>query len=546
MQVLDKRYVIGVDYGTDSCRAILLDAADGTRIAESSCAYPRWKKGLYCDPLIDRYRQHPQDYIDTFKTVIKDIVSQVKPEVVCGIGGISFDTTASTPVLVDEAGTPLSLLPEFSEEPDAMFVLWKDHTSLAEADEINALAHEWEVDYTQFSGGTYSPEWGWSKVLHLLRTNEKAASAAYSWMEHCDWMTAWLTGNTKPENIRRSRCAAGHKAMWRAEWGGLPSEKFLAKLDCRLAEMRKTFSGETHTSDVCAGSIDPVLAKELSLPETVKVGVGAIDAHVGAVGASISDGVLVRIMGTSTCDILVSSYEEVGDRRINGICGQVDGSVISGMIGFEAGQAAFGDIFAWFKRLMLWSVETLLPNEVQGIESKILPSLEKKAALVSPGQSSLLALDWMNGRRTPDSDQRVKGAITGITLGADAPMIYRALIESTAFGTRAIIERFKEEGVNISSVRAVGGISQKSGLVMQIMSDVIGMPVTVVDCDQSCALGAGMLASVACGIYSSLPEAQSKMMAPDGRTYIPDMNKKAIYDDLYSKYLELGSFVSSK
>ena len=297
MQVLDKRYVIGVDYGTDSCRAILLDAADGTRIAESSCAYPRWKKGLYCDPLIDRYRQHPQDYIDTFKTVIKDIVSQVKPEVVCGIGGISFDTTASTPVLVDEAGTPLSLLPEFSEEPDAMFVLWKDHTSLAEADEINALAHDWEVDYTQFSGGTYSPEWGWSKVLHLLRTNEKAASAAYSWMEHCDWMTAWLTGNTKPENIRRSRCAAGHKAMWRAEWGGLPSEKFLVKLDCRLAEMRKTFSGETHTSDVCAGSINPVLAKELGLPETVKVGVGAIDAHVGAVGASISGYIYLRYSG---------------------------------------------------------------------------------------------------------------------------------------------------------------------------------------------------------------------------------------------------------
>ena len=283
-----KRYVIGVDYGTDSCRAILLDSVDGRRIAESSCNYPRWMKGLYCAPLEDRYRQHPQDYIDTFKTVIRNIVAEVSPEDVRCIEGISFDTTASTPVLVDESGTPLGLLPEFSEEPDAMFVLWKDHTAKVEADEINTLAHGWDVDYTSFSGGTYSSEWGWSKVLHLLRTNSRVADSAYSWMEHCDWMTAWLTGNTKPESILRSRCAAGHKAMWRAEWGGLPSEAFLSRLDERLAKMRRTFSQDTHTSDMCAGTIAPELAKELGLPETVKVGVGAIDAHVGAVGASIS------------------------------------------------------------------------------------------------------------------------------------------------------------------------------------------------------------------------------------------------------------------
>ena len=543
---MSKRYVIGVDYGTDSCRAILLDTADGKRLAEASCNYPRWMKGLYCDPLSHRYRQHPLDYIDTFKQVVSGIVSQVGPEEIKCIEGISFDTTASTPVLVDEAGVPLALLPEFAENPDAMFVLWKDHTSIAEADEINALAHSWDVDYTSFSGGTYSPEWGWSKVLHLLRTNSQVAQKAYSWMEHCDWMTAWLTGDTKPETILRSRCAAGHKAMWRAEWNGLPSEEFLAKLDERLAAMRRTFSADTHTSDMCAGTIAPALAQELGLPDTVKVGVGAIDAHVGAVGASISEGTLTRIMGTSTCDILVSSYESVGDRQIKGICGQVDGSVVPGLVGFEAGQAAFGDIYAWFRRLLMWPVENMLPEMAEQIKDAVLPALEKGAAEIAPGTTCLVALDWLIGRRTPDSNQKVKGAITGLTLGTTAPMIYRTLIEATAFGTKAIIDRFKEEGVTIKAVRAIGGISQKSKLVMQIMSDVIGMPVSVVDCDQACALGAGMLAAAACGIYPDVATAQEAMGAPVGCTFQPDMAQHEVYEKLYAEYVALGTFVENK
>lgn len=543
---MDKRYVIGVDFGSDSCRAILLDTADGRRLAESSCNYPRWMKGLYCDPLSHRYRQHPLDYIDVFKEVVSGIVSQVSPEDVMCIEGISFDTTASTPVLVNESGVPLALLPEFAEDPDAMFVLWKDHTAIAEADEINSLAHGWDVDYTSFSGGTYSPEWGWSKVLHLLRSNDKVAAAAYSWMEHCDWMTAWLTGQTKPETILRSRCAAGHKAMWRAEWGGLPSEEFLGKLDSRLAAMRRTFAADSQTADVCAGTIAPELAAELGLPETVKVGIGAIDAHVGAVGASISEGVLTRIMGTSTCDILVSSYESVGDRQIKGICGQVDGSVIPGLVGFEAGQAAFGDVYAWFRRLLMWPVENLLPDMADQIKDAVLPALEKGASALQPGEASPIALDWFNGRRTPDSDQRVKGAITGLTLGTTAPMVYRALIEATAFGTKAIVDRFKEEGVDIKAVRAIGGISQKSKLVMQIMSDVIGMPVTVVDCDQACALGAAMLAAVACGIYPDVDSAQKAMGAPEGCTYSPDMVNHELYSKLYAEYVALGSFTGTR
>ena len=537
-----ERYVIGVDFGSDSCRAVLMDACDGRRVADSSCEYPRWIAGKYCDPAGDRYRQHPQDYIDVFRHVIWEIAAKAGASVMAKVEGMSFDTTASTPVLVDGNGTPLALLPEFAEDPDAMFILWKDHTSKAEADEINALAHGWDVDYTSFSGGIYSPEWAWAKVLHVLRTNDRVAGAACSWMEHCDWMTAWLTGDTIPEKIFRSRCAAGHKAMWRAEWGGLPSEEFLNRLDPRLGAMRARLYENSYTSDVCAGTICPELAAELGLPETMKVGVGAIDAHVGAVGASISEDVLTRIVGTSTCDILVSSAENVGDRRIKGICGQVDGSVIPGLIGFEAGQAAFGDVFAWYKRLLLWPLQEFLPEEADRIGGKLLPALEKAAAGIEPGPASVIALDWFNGRRTPDSDQRVKGAVAGLTLGTTAPMIYRALIEATAFGTKAIVDRFREEGVSIKSVLAIGGISQKSPLVMQTMADVIGMPVSVVDCDQACALGAGMLAAVAAGIYKTVPEAQKAMRSPLGKTYVPDMDRNRIYMELYRRYEALGAF----
>ena len=536
-----ERYVIGVDFGSDSCRAVLMDACDGRRVADSSCEYPRWIAGKYCDPAGDRYRQHPQDYIDVFRHVIGEIAAKAGASVMAKVEGMSFDTTASTPVLVDGNGTPLALLPEFAEDPDAMFILWKDHTSKAEADEINALAHGWDVDYTSFSGGIYSPEWVWAKVLHVLRTNDRVAGAACSWMEHCDWMTAWLTGDTRPEKIFRSRCAAGHKAMWRAEWGGLPSEEFLNRLDPRLGAMRARLYEDSYTSDVCAGTICPELAAELGLPGTMKVGVGAIDAHVGAVGASISEDVLTRIVGTSTCDILVSAAENVGDRRIKGICGQVDGSVIPGLIGFEAGQAAFGDVYAWYKKLLLWPLQEFLPEEADRIGGKLLPALEKAAAGIEPGPASVIALDWFNGRRTPDSDQRVKGAVAGLTLGTTAPMIYRALIEATAFGTKAIVDRFREEGVIIKSVLAIGGISQKSPLVMQTMADVIGMPVSVVDCDQACALGAGMLAAVAAGIYKTVPEAQKAMRSPLGKTYVPDMDRNRIYMELYRRYEALGA-----
>ena len=536
-------YVIGVDFGTDSCRALVVDTRDGRAVASSVCYYPRWKAGRYCDPRSDRYRQHPLDYVESFETVVRDALRKAGPEVAAAVRGLSFDTTASTPVLVDRDGTPLALTPGFEECPDAMFVLWKDHTAKCEADEINALAARWKTDYTAFSGGTYSAEWAWAKVLHILRTNPAVAAAAWSWVEHCDWMSGLVTGNTRPETILRSRCAAGHKAMWRAEWGGLPDGGFLAELDPRLAAMRERLYAETFTADACAGTIAPAFAERLGIPADTKVGVGSIDAHVGAVGASIAPNVLTRIIGTSTCDILVCDPAEVKETPVRGICGQVDGSVVPGLIGFGAGQSAFGDLYAWFRNLLMWTTEAFDPEHADAFADRVIPRLSDEAAAIPAGESAVLALDWMNGRRTPDADQRLTGAICGLTLGTSAPMIFRALVEATAYGSKAIVDRFADEGVAIRSIIAIGGISQKSPFVMQTLADVLGMPIEVVDTDQACALGAAMFAAVAAGLHPDVAAAQRAMGAGRGRRYQPDADRHALYTTLYARYRKLGDAV---
>ncbi len=408
------KYVIGLDYGSDSARAVIINAETGEELASSVKYYPRWMEGKYCIPSANQYRQHPQDYIDVLEFTVKDALSKCPAGTAEKVVGIAFDTTGSTPVFTDKNGTPLSMLPEFAENPNAMFVLWKDHTAIKEANEINELARQWDIDYTSYEGGIYSSEWFWAKALHVLRADEKVRKAAYSIVEHCDWMPALLTATEKPENMYRSRCASGHKAMWLEQWGGLPSEEFLVALDPVLAGFRDRLYTETCSSDTKVGNLTPEWADRLGLTTNVAVAVGAFDAHMGAVGAEVKPGALVRIIGTSTCDIMVSSYEEMGDKLIPGICGQVDGSVIPGMVGLEAGQSAFGDVYAWFKRLVAWPVENILANTTLIDEEtkqklmaetldKIIPALSEEAAKVPVEESTILATDWMNGRRTPDA-----------------------------------------------------------------------------------------------------------------------------------------------
>jgi L-ribulokinase len=441
------------------------------------------------------------------------------------IAGISFDTTGSTPVLINSEGLPLALMPEHAENPNAMFVLWKDHTAIEEAAKINKLAKSWDTDYTAYEGGIYSSEWVWAKMAHVLNEDESVRNDAYSWVEHCDWMPALLTGKTSPETIVRSRCAAGHKALWLKDWGGLPPEEFLIAISPLLKGFRKHLFEDTYTADVKVGNLTPEWAERFGLSTDVAVGVGVFDCHAGAVGAEIKPKTFVRVIGTSTCDVMVVAYEDMQNKLIPGICGQVDGSVIPGMIGLEAGQSGFGDVYAWFSRFT----------------GKSIPELTAEAEKL-PISETILATDWLNGRRTPDANQLLAGTITGLTLSASPAMVFRALVEATAFGSKAIINRFLENGVEIESVIGIGGISQKSPFVMQTLADVLGVPIKVAKIEQACAFGAAMFATVIAGIYPNVQAAQKAMGQGFISEYIPNRENHQTYLKLYEKYKKLGGF----
>ncbi|SEL33702.1 ribulokinase [Parapedobacter koreensis] len=531
--------VMGLDFGTDSVRALLVDAATGDELASAVRMYPRWSEGLYCDSGRSQFRQHPLDHIEAMEAVIREVLSGISADTVSRIKGLSVDTTGSTPAAVDSHGTPLALLPEFADNPNAMFVLWKDHTAIAEAEEINQLAHSWETDYTKYSGGSYSSEWFWAKMLHILRADPAVAESAYSWLEHCDWIPHMLCGHRDVLSMQRSRCAAGHKAMWHEVFGGLPAEAFLTALDPRLTGIRNRLYDQTHTSDTAIGTLSPEWADRTGLPESLVIGIGALDAHMGAVGAAIKPYSLVKVIGTSTCDILVAPTARHRGQFVDGICGQVDGSVIPGMLGFEAGQSAFGDLYQWFARLVTYQ------QEQHAIIGRILEALNQEAAALPITETDEVALDWVNGRRTPDVNPALNGWLTGIRLGTDAPRLFKALVEATAFGSKAIVDRFEKEGVPVNEIIATGGIAKKSPYVMQVLADVLGRPIKTVNTEQSCALGSAMCAAVAAGLYPTVNAAQEAMSSGFDREYRPHPDRIGIYEILYQRYQALGALQAS-
>ncbi|HBT46836.1 MAG TPA: ribulokinase [Peptococcaceae bacterium] len=549
--------VVGLDFGTDSVRALVVDAATGEELAGEVAYYPRWAAGMYCDPAENRFRQHPLDYIEGMEAAVRGALAKLPPGTAQRVKGIGVGTTGSTPAPVDAHGRPLALGPEFSENPNAMFILWKDHTAVEEAGELNHAARHWGgTDFTKYVGGVYSSEWFWAKILHVLRHDGAVGAAAFSWVEQCDWIPALLTGTESPLRIKRSRCAAGHKAMWHEDWGGLPPEEFLVHIDPLLRGIRGRLYTDTYTAAEPAGRLTPAWAERLGLPPGIPVAVGAIDAHVGAVGGGITPGVLVKIMGTSTCDIMVVPRENLGGKLIGGICGQVDGSVIPGLIGLEAGQSAYGDVYAWYRDLLSWPLRVLLPESSlvdretgeelhRQLVDELLRRLSLEAAGIPAGSTGLLALDWLNGRRTPYADQTLKGAIVGLSLGSTAPKIFRALVEATAFGSRAINDHLMKEGLEIKEVIALGGIARKNDFVMQVLADVLDMPIKVAVADQACALGAAMFGAVAAGLYPTVEEAQAKMGRGFSKTYTPDPGNAAAYRRLYQGYLNLGRMLEA-
>ncbi|MBG9375911.1 ribulokinase [Panacibacter sp. DH6] len=551
---MSSSYVIGVDYGSDSVRSIIVDASNGTEIASAVFYYPRWKKGLYCNPAENQFRQHPLDYIEGLETTIKDCLAKAGKNIAANVTAISVDTTGSTPVAVDKTGTPLALTPGFEENPHAMFVLWKDHTATGEAAEINAHATRYPINYLQYVGGIYSSEWFWAKLLRILRTDENVRAACCSWVEHCDWIPFLLTGGTDIKQMKRGVCSAGHKALWAAEFNGLPPATFFKELDPLLDGFTEKLFTETYTADQAAGKIAPEWASRLGLPADVVIGVGAFDAHMGAVGGQIEPYHLSKVMGTSTCDMLVAPVEEVEGTLVKGICGQVPGSVIPGMMGMEAGQSAFGDTYAWFKQILRWPLQLLSASAVideataaalqEELGNKIIKELSEAAAKLPLKETDEIAVDWLNGRRTPDANQVVKAAISGLNLGTDAPRIFKALVEATCFGAKAIVDRFVEEGVPVKGLIGLGGVARKAPYIMQVMADVMNMPIRIHRSEQTCAAGAAMFAATAAGLYNKVEDAMAAMGQGFDMEYQPNPVTAPIYAKRYERYKALGKCIS--
>ncbi len=551
-----KQYVIGLDYGTDSVRAILIDTDNGKVLASSTYYYSRWGLGKFCAPQENRFRQHPQDHIDGLQHTIKAVLSSSK---VPGdmVKGIAIVTTGSSPLPVTKHGEALALQPGFEYNPNAMVILWKDHTAIKEAKKINELTQKKEnLEYTKFEGGIYSSEWFWAKIAHIYTVDEKVKEGTFTWMEHCDYLTFLLIEERNLERFKRSRCAAGHKAMWHESWDGLPPKEFLNQIQPDLGILRDRLYTETYTSDQVAGYLSKKWAKTLGLTTDCVVAVGSFDAHAGAVGAKIDEHTLVRVMGTSTCDIMVAQKESMRNKTVRGICGQVDGSVVPGMIGLEAGQSAFGDVLAWFKSVLKWPLENhvfksgILSYEQREKlrakwEDNILDELSRAASEVPVNASVPIALDWINGRRSPDANQELKSAIINLSLGTKTPHIFRALIESICFGAKQIVDRFVEEGVAIDSVIGIGGVARKSPFIMQCLANVLNMPIRIAASDEAPALGAAVYASVAAGIFPDVITASKQLGSDFEMEYFPEPEKVVLYTEGLYRYKRLGSFIEN-
>jgi len=528
---MSAQYTIGLDYGTNSVRALIVNVANGMEIASAVWEYAHGTHGVILARDPNLARQHPADYIKGAEVTIKSALASAKksvrsfkPEQVIGIG---VDTTGSTPLPVDAHGQPLAFHKKFANNPAAMAWLWKDHTGVAEAAQITKLAREMRPQYLAKCGGTYSSEWFWSKILRCLNTSPAVFNAAHSWIELADYVPAALTGTEHPSKFIAGVCAAGHKAMWNVKWGGYPDKEFLSKLNPRLGELRDRLTPRVENVQKAVGGLTETWAKRTGLTAGIPVAVGAFDAHLGAIGSGVAPGALVKIIGTSTCDIAVcSSKQPLAD--VPGLCGIVDGSVLPGYFGLEAGQSAVGDIFNWF-------VNYLQPGGKAGTHE----ALTADAAKLKPGESGLLALDWNNGNRTILVDQRLTGLLVGPTLYTTPAEIYRALIEATAFGALTIINRFEEYGVKIDQVINCGGIAEKNPVVMQIYADVTGRPMKISRSAQTCALGSAVAAAVVAGAHKNFSAAQKAMTGLKPRVFKPNAKAHAVYRELYSLYKQL-------
>lgn len=526
---------LGFDYGTNSVRALLVNCADGTELGAGVYPYPTGEAGVVYDPADPHLaRQNPADYLAGLTASLELALEEARKSYpdfsLENVIGIGVDTTGSSPIPVDSHNRALAMQPRFSNNPAALCWLWKDHTSFAEAAEITALARQMRPQYIAKCGNTYSSEWWWSKILHCLRSSPEVFESAYSWVELADWVPSVLAGVSSPKSAKRGACAAGHKAFYSDEWGGLPDKEFLSALDPKLASLRDRLFEKAYDASHTAGNLCAEWAEKLGLKAGIPIAIGQFDVHYGAIGSGVDEGVIVKAIGTSTCDCTVAKLErKVAD--IPGICGIVNGSILPGYYGIEAGQSAVGDLFRWW-------VEVVLKGDAAKHAALIAKLKDRK-----PGASGLLALDWNNGNRTILVDQLLTGLILGQTLRTTQAEIYRALIEATAFGARMIVERIESYNVPVKRIVCCGGIAEKNAFLMQIYADVTGREMLVAKSGQACALGAAVAAAVCAGKanggHDSFPEAMQAMTGVKKVVYKPIAANHAVYNRLFALYRQL-------
>ena len=520
-------FTLGIDYGTNSVRALVVRCSDGAELGSCVVNYPSGQQGVLLDPKDHHLaRQHPGDYLFGLKKSVRGalaIAKKTRGFAANRVIGLGVDTTGSSPIPVDAHNRPLALNPKWKQHLDAQCWLWKDHTSHREAAQITTLAAKHRPHFIAKCGHIYSSEWFWAKIWHCRNVAPKVFAAAHSWVELADWIPSVLAGINDPKNVVRGVCCAGHKALYADDWGGLPDKEFLALLDPALAALRDRLYEKAYDANTAAGALGAEWAKQLGLPAGIPIAIGEMDVHYGAIGCGVAEGVLVKIIGTSTCDCAVVSATKT-IRDIPGICGIVKGAILPGFYGIEAGQSAVGDIFKWWVEV------------VCGGDGALHATLTAEAAKQRPGQSGLLALDWNNGNRTILVDQRLTGLLLGQTLYTTQSEIYRALIEATAFGARAILERLQEYGVPVDRIVCAGGIAEKNPLLMQIYADITGCTMQVSGSSQACALGSAIAAAVLAGAYQDFHDAQKKMTSVQAKSYRPIAANRKVYTQLYTLY----------
>lgn len=551
---MKNKLVIGIDYGSDSVRVIIVEAMNGKTIAEGVSLYSRWSRKLYCDAKKNQYRQHALDYLEGMEKAMEIAFGKLDTDARNAIVGLSIDTTGSTPCPVNREGTALCLIDKYQDNPNAMFHLWKDHTAIEEAKEINNIFSNGEVDYTKYQG-IYSSEWFWAKILHTIRIDEEIRKDAWMWVEHSDWIAAELSGDTRPEKIYKCACAAGHKALWNSEFEGLPNKKCLMKLDSYLGDIYDRYGANVVPAGTCVGTISKKWAKRLNINPNTNIAMGSFDAHAGGVGAGLQLGTMVKVVGTSTVDMVIEDKAVLKDKDLRAYCGQAEDSIVPGYMGVEMSQPAFGDVYAWLQKTVLWPMYHIeIPDSIlsqqqcmelrQYMEQELLKQLGEEVE--ENLMNNVVALDWFNGRRYPFLNEDVRAAISELSLGTSLPDLYAALIKATIFGSKRIYDSLLENDVTIHRIIAVGGIAQKSKVIMQCMADVFGVPIMVCKEEQTCAKGAAIFAAVGAGVFDSVIQCQDNYCEQYKATYYPDEGKKEQYESMYRKYLLLGKMIEEK